>query len=288
MNVLLSGATGFVGGHVRAELERHGHRAWTIGRGAGADLDWSGSGVRRGVERCEAAIHLAGENLFARRWSTRQKEILRSSRIETTSLLAAELARQRRGTLLCASAVGYYGAHSDEPLDETSAPGSDFLARLCQDWEAAAHSACAHGVRVACVRIGLVLGKGGGALARMLLPARLGLGGPLGHGRQVYSWIHVADLAALLRFLLEHPECQGPYNGTAPYPVSQREFARTLGRVLSRPALLPTPALAVRLALGEAAGVLLTGARVLPARALAAGFSFRHPELEGALRSLLA
>ncbi len=287
MNVLLTGATGFVGRHLRSHLERSGHRAWTVSRGPQGDFDWSEAGLRRGVERCEAAIHLAGENLFARRWSPRQKEALRTSRLETTARLAEQLARKGRGTLVAASAVGYYGPRGDEAVAEVDGPGSDFLARLCRDWEAAARAAEDGGVRVVQARIGLVLGHDGGALARMLLPARLGLGGPLGNGRQVYSWIHVEDLCALLRFLLEHGHCSGAYNATAPNPLPQREFARILGRVLSRPAFLPAPAFALRLVLGEAAGVLLTGVRALPVRAREAGFAFTYPELEGALRALL-
>jgi len=285
MNVLLTGASGFVGARLRGELERAGHAVTSVGR-ARADCDWSEAALERALARCPAVVHLAGENLFARRWNARQKALLRSSRIETTALLARLLARRKGGVFLGASAIGYYGPRGDEDLDETAPAGDDFLAELCRDWEAAAAPAAAAGVRVAHVRIGLVLGPGG-ALARMLLPFRLGLGGPLGSGRQQQSWIHVDDLCGLFRLVLERDDLTGPFNGTAPAPVSQREFARTLGRVLGRPALLPAPAFALRLALGEAAGVLLTGVRALPRRAQAAGFRFGQPTLEGALRALL-
>lgn len=286
MKILLGGASGFVGRHLATHLTRHGHSVRTLGR-AGADHDWSPASLTAGVAASDAVVHLAGENVLARRWSAAQKERLRSSRLATTDALARALASRGSGVLVSASAIGYYGAHGDEPLDESAAPGSDFLAGLCHDWEAAVAPATAAGVRCAQVRIGLVLGTDGGALARMLLPFRLGLGGPLGHGRQKQSWIHVEDLCALFRFVLESPAARGPFNGTAPTPVSQREFARTLGRVLGRPAFLPMPAFVLRLGLGEAAALLLEGVDARPSRALAAGFRFAHPELEGALRALL-
>jgi uncharacterized protein (TIGR01777 family) len=286
MNVLLSGATGFVGGHLRRHLEGAGHRVTTIGR-SHADFDWTEPSVRSAVSGCEALVHLAGENLFARRWSARQKEVLGASRIETTRRLATELARAGRGTFVGASAIGYYGPRGTEEVDESAPAGAGFLARLCRDWEQAAEPARSAGLRVAHVRIGLALGAGGGALARMLPLFRLGLGGPLGNGAQIHSWIHVDDLCALFRFVLEHPTCHGAYNGTAPAPVAQREFARILGAVLGRPAFLPAPAFALRLALGEVAGVLLDGVRAVPRRAREAGFAFAHPELRAALQDLL-
>jgi uncharacterized protein (TIGR01777 family) len=190
--------------------------------------------------------------------------------------------------LLTASAVGYYGARDDEGLDETAPPGEDFLAQLCVQWEAAAEAARAGGVRTAAVRTGVVLGRGGGALSRMLTPFKLGLGGPMGSGRQWMSWIHLEDLCGLFITALSDESWEGPFNGTAPQPERMADFARTLGRVLHRPTVLPTPGFAMKLLLGEAADVLLTGQHVVPTRALAAGFTFRFPDLEPALRDLLA
>jgi uncharacterized protein (TIGR01777 family) len=287
MKILLSGASGFVGRHLAAHLARHGHTLRSLGR-AGADHDWSGASLAAGVAASDAVVHLAGENVLARRWSAAQKERLRTSRLATTDALARALAAKGNGVLVSASAIGYYGPRGDAALDESAPSGNDFLAGLCRDWEAAAAPAATAGVRCAQIRIGLVLGADGGALARMLLPFRLGLGGPLGHGRQMQSWIHVEDLCALFRFVLESPAARGPFNGTAPAPVPQREFARALGRVLGRPAFLPLPAFLLRLGLGEAAGLLLEGVAARPERALVAGFRFEHPELEAALRALLA
>ena len=288
MNVLLSGATGFVGARLKPLLESRGHALRTVGRGPGADADWSAASLEHAVGRVDAIVHLAGENLFARRWSARQKERLRSSRIETTRALAEAAARRRVGALIVASAVGWYGARGDEPLDESASAGAGFLADLCRDWETAARPAAEGGVRTVHVRIGVVLGREGGALAKMLPPFRLGVGGPLGHGRQQVSWIHREDLCRLFAHLVEHPSAEGAFNGTAPNPVTMRELARALARVLHRPALFPVPAPVLRLALGERADVLLTGQRVLPARAVQLGFLFEHPELEPALRDLLA
>lgn len=287
MKVLLTGATGFVGRRLSDLLRGKGHEVLPVSRSPGAAFDWSGEGLQRGVAAADAIVHLAGENLFARRWSARQKEVLRKSRVDTTLRLARLAAEHDTKVFVSASAVGRYGPSDDRELDESSPRGSDFLADLCTQWEDATEAAVEVGVRTAIVRIGVVLGKDGGALAKMLFPFRLGLGGPLGSGAQWMSWIHLDDLCSLIVFLLENDGAAGPFNATAPNPVTMRTLARTLGRVLHRPAFLPAPAPMVRLALGEVADVLLTGQRVLPRRALAAGFSFRHPELEAALRDLL-
>ena len=288
MNILLTGASGFVGGHLQQRLERSGHQVTPVSRRPGAGgVDWSPDGLRRGAEGADAIVHLAGENIFGRRWSAAQKARLLESRVGTARRLSSLAAELGTGCLISASAVGYYGPSTELGLDEDSPPGSDFLARLCREWEAAIEPAREVGVRTAVVRIGVVLGPGGGALARMLPPFRLGLGGPLGGGRQWVSWVHVDDLTALFQFLLEHPETAGCFNATAPNPVTMAELAQTLGRVLGRPAVLPVPALALRALLGGAASVLLTGQHVLPARARRAGFVFEHAGLEGALRNLL-
>jgi len=291
MRVLVTGGTGFVGTRLVELLGERGHEALVVSRRPGAAFDWSEESLRRGVSASDAIVHLAGENLFARRWTTRQKRLLRASRIESThrlALLAAEGgAETRPRTFLCASAVGWYGPSDGRELTESSPHGAGFLAELCAEWEAATAPAAEVGVRTAVVRTGVVLGLGGGALAKMLLPFRLGLGGPLGDGRQWVSWIHRDDLCALFLHLLEHPGATGAFNGTAPGAVTMKDFARTLGRVLGRPAFLPAPAPALRLALGEVADVLLTGQRVVPRKALESGFAFAHPSLEPALRTLL-
>lgn len=288
MKVLLSGASGFVGSHLARRLRARGHEPLALGRGPGADHDWSDASLARGVQAADALVHLAGANLFEGRWSAERKKILRASRIDTTRALARLAARRRPAVFVCASAVGWYGASDARELDERSARGTGFLAELCCEWEEAAEEALEAGVRTAFARIGVVLGRGGGALAKMLPPFRLGLGGPLGDGQQWVSWIHLDDLCDLLLWLLEHPKAAGAFNATAPQPVTMAELARTLGRVLHRPAFLPAPAPLLRLALGEVADVLLTGQRVLPRRALEGGFEFSYPALEPALRELLA
>ena len=287
MKVLLSGASGFVGSHLRQELEVAGHQVKSLGRGPRADYGWSDEALREGVNATDGIIHLAGENLFAKRWSKKQKHILRKSRIESTRRLAKLAARFDKAFMINASAVGYYGACGQEPLGEDAPQGTGFVAQLCADWEAAADPARSAGVRVACIRIGVVLGNGGGALQRMLTPFRLGLGGPIGSGQQSFPWIHIEDLARLFRFLLESPEATGAYNGTAPNGLPMGEFAKLLGKQLKRPAVLPMPAFALRLLLGEAAKILLTGQRHVPNRALESGFQFNFTQLEPALEDLL-
>lgn len=287
MKVLVTGASGFVGGHVTRRLEQRGHTVLPVSRTPGSGYDWSPASLARGVAEADAVLHLAGENLFGKRWSAEQKQRLWSSRFDRTKELAALAAERKPSALVSASAVGYYGASETASFQEGSPRGSGFLAELCADWEAATEAAAEAGVRTAIVRIGVVLGKGGGALAKMLPPFKLGLGGPLGSGRQWVSWIHVDDLVSLFVELLENPKATGIYNGTSPNPVTMGELARALGRALHRPAVFPVPAPILRAALGEVADVMLTGQRVHPRRALELGFSFAHPEIEEALRDLV-
>jgi len=286
MKVLLTGATGFVGGHLAKQLEESEHTVTAVSRSTGAGIDWSEPGLERAVAEADAVIHLAGESIFGKRWSPAQKERIHASRVDTTRTLAQHLARRGSGVLIHASAVGYYGPRGPESIDESAPSGDDFLAGVCRDLEAASASAKQAGVRVAAVRIGVVLGADGGALKLMRRPFEFGFGGPVGNGRQVFPWIHVEDLARLFLFLLENEDASGPYNGTAPGTLTSAEFAKTYGKVLGRPAFLPLPGIALRIALGEVADVLLTGQRAEPKRALEAGFEFRFPELEGALRDL--
>ena len=295
--VAVSGASGLLGSVLVPELERRGHRVLRLVRREprpGADeLAWS---PERGLLQphrlagVEAIVHLAGENIAAGRWTAGRKRAIRESRVEGTRLLVRSLAGLEPAprVLACASAVGWYGPRGDEPVDESAPPGTGFLASVVRDWEAAAGEAAAHGLRVVTLRYGAILDPRGGMLGRLLPLFRLGLGGPVGTGRQVISWVLSLDAARATVWAIERDDASGPYNVTAPVAVPQREFARTLGRVLGRPARLPAPAFALRLVLGELADeLLLAGQRVVPRRLLEAGFGFLEPELEGALRRVL-
>jgi uncharacterized protein (TIGR01777 family) len=235
-------------------------------------------------------IHLGGVNIASGRWSQRRKRLIRDSRVESTRLLAGALAtlQRRPRVFLCASATGYYGDRGEMLLTEDSPPGSGFLAEACVEWEQAAEAARAAGIRVVHMRFGIVLAREGGALKKMLLPFRLGLGGPIGSGAQHWSWIALDDVCGVITHLLACDELAGPINVVAPQPVTVAAFTKTLGRVLRRPAVLRVPAFAVRLMLGEMADeTLLASARVWPGRLLDSGYQFRWPDLEGALRQEL-
>ncbi|TAH37375.1 MAG: TIGR01777 family protein [Planctomycetota bacterium] len=294
MKIAISGSGGLIGTALVPLLRADGHEVLRLVRGpAGtgeACWDPQGGAVdTAALEGCDAVVHLAGESIAAGRWNAARKARIRDSRVRGTSVLAAALAglARRPQALLCASAIGYYGDRAALLLDESAAPGSGFLAEVCREWEAAADAARTAGIRTVHGRLGMVLSAEGGALRKMLAPFRLGLGGAMGGGAQYWSWISLPDAAAALRFLLRS-ELGGPVNLTAPNPVPQREFARALGRALGRPAFVPMPAFAARLALGEMADALmLSSARVVPRRLLDAGFRFRHPELAPALPELL-
>jgi uncharacterized protein (TIGR01777 family) len=239
------------------------------------------------LEGMDAVVHLAGENVAAGRWSPARKQGIFRSRVEGTRMLCEALRSLKRPprVLICASAVGYYGHRGVEGLTEESPPGEGFLPKVCQAWEAAAEPALDAGIRVVHLRIGIVLSARGGALARMVGPFRLGLGGRVGDGRQGMSWIALEDLVGAIHHLLFDETLSGPVNGTAPNPVTQAEFARTLGKVLHRPTFFPMPATVVRLLFGEMGqALLLEGARVLPARLTGKNFPFLYPDLEDALR----
>lgn len=294
MHVLLTGGTGFIGHALCDHLLQGGHTLTVLTRDPAQARARLPSSVRPlatldEARDVEAVVNLAGEPLMAGRWNATRKAAFRSSRLATTQALIAWMARQsvRPRVLVSGSAIGYYGPRDDEALDESAAPGDDFAAQLCRDWETEAMRAEALDVRTCRVRIGIVLHPDGGALAKMLPPFRLGAGGPMGDGRQWMSWIHRHDLVRMIAWLLESDRTGGAYNGTAPAPVTNRDFARTVGKTLHRPALLPTPAFALKAGFGEMAQLLLTGQRVLPAHALAEGFAFRFPTLEGALADLL-
>jgi uncharacterized protein len=241
------------------------------------------------VSGAAAVINLAGEPIADGRWTPARKQGLRDSRLLSTRTLAEAIKASANPprTFISGSAIGYYGGHSDSlPLTEASPPGSDFLATMCVEWEAEAQRAAGPSVRVILLRTGIVLERGGGALAKMLLPFRFFAGGTIGSGRQYVSWIHRLDWMEMVRWLVDTPEIAGAVNATAPHPVTNAEFARALGRALHRPALVPAPGFALRLALGEMANSILTGQRVVPSRALSAGFHFRYPEIAIAFRGM--
>jgi len=278
-------------------LRAAGHRVDRVSRrppAAGTtDIQWDparGLLDPRALEGVDAVVHLAGESIAALRWTPAVKERIRRSRVDGTRLLAETLGRltRRPRVLVAASGVGYYGDRGEAPLTEESPPGSGFLAEVCREWERAADPARAAGIRVVHPRLGVVLAGQGGALPRVVFPFRLGVGGVIGSGRQYWSWIALPDLVRVVELALAVETLAGPVNAVAPTPVTNRELTRVLGRVLGRPTLVPLPALAVRLLLGEMGqALLLDGARVLPRRLERAGFRFRHPNLEDALRAAL-
>ena len=289
MHVLITGGTGFIGRALARELGAAGDSVSVLSRDPARAAHRLPAGAVAIAELPEVApdavVNLAGESLGAHRWNEARKRAFVDSRVGTTRRLVEWMRALPRkpAVLVSGSAVGYYGARGDAELRESDAPGAEFQSRLCREWEDAARAAEALGVRVCRIRIGIVLGPDGGALAQMKLPFSLGLGGWLGNGRQWMSWIHRADLVALVRWLLQDPARSGAYNATAPTPVTNREFTRALAASLHRPAVLPMPAPVVRVLVGEMSHLLLTGQKVLPARALAEGFRFRFPELPAAL-----
>ncbi len=288
MTILLTGGTGFIGSRLKTRLEGHGHTVRVVSRGPQGDVTWEPEAVRAAVAASNVVVHLAGENVIGRRWTARQKGRLRASRVDTTQLLAEAVADAKPQAFVTASAIGYYGASPDRRFTERDGPGNDFLAQLSVAWEAARQPAIDAGVRTVTIRIGVVQHPGGGALQKMLLPFRLGAGGPVGSGAQWVSWIHIEDLLAMFEWAITDGQVSGIYNGTAPNPATNRELSKGLGRVLHRPAFMPAPAFALRIALGEAAGLLVEGQHVTPERALAKGFTFRFPEIEPAFQDLLA
>jgi len=296
--VAVTGSSGFLGSALVSSLRNDGHRVIALVRREprpGEDaLKWdpsSGAIVPLAASVADVVVHLAGESVFGVRWTAAKKRRIRESRVASTRRLTATLARLAKppGLLVCASGVNCYGSNrGDEVLTEDSPRGSGFLAEVGRDWEGASAAAIARGIRVVNLRFGVVLGTGGGALATMLLPFRLGLGGVIGGGAQWMSWIALDDAIGAIRHALTADVLRGPVNAVAPTPVTNAEFTRTLGRVLGRPTVLPMPAFAARLALGEMADELLLGSlRVVPARLQASGYRFRQPTLEGALRATL-
>jgi hypothetical protein len=296
MRILVSGSSGLVGSALLKRCSTSADIIRLVRRDpkpGGQEIRWdpqAGQMAAEALEGLDAVVHLAGDNIAAARWTAAKKARIYRSRVEGTALLAQTLAKLARPpkVLVSASAVGFYGDRGTEELDESSPLGRGFLASVCRDWEAATEPASRAGIRVVIARLGVVLAREGGALARLIGLFRLGLGGRLGNGRQYLSWITLGDVVEAILFLLESDSLRGPVNLVAPQPVTNREFTRALGRALHRPTLLPTPAFALRLALGEMADeMLLSSARVLPRKLVRAGYPFRDPNLESALRRVL-
>lgn len=297
MNILVTGSSGLVGSALVPSLKQEGHTVTRLVRSAPAAgekaVTWDpekGQLSAAALDGMDAVVHLAGENIAAGRWNAERKARIRDSRVKGTRLLSDTLARLERPprVLVSASAIGYYGSRGDEVLTEESHLGGGFLAEVCRDWEEAATPAARHGIRVVLLRYGVIFSGHGGALAKMLMPFRLGLGGRIGDGRQYVSWLALDDAVGAVHHALATEALAGPVNAVAPHPVTNAEFTRILGRVLGRPTVFPMPAFAARLAFGEMADeLLLASQRVKPARLLDTNYPFRFPDLEGALRHLL-
>jgi uncharacterized protein (TIGR01777 family) len=297
MKVVIAGGSGFLGTSLRHALLADGHAVANLTRRdvprAPDDLRWTPDGAAgdwaAAIDGTDAVVNLAGEGIADARWTAARKQAIANSRMLATRSLVAACMRATRPprVLVSASAVGYYGPRGDELVTEATPAGDDFLATVCVDWEQAAEQASPV-TRVALLRTGLVLHRDGGALARMLTPFKLGAGGPIGTGKQFMPWIHRDDWVDLVRWLIAEPTARGAFNLTAPEPVSNKEFARRLGRALGRPAVVPVPAFALRLLLGEMSDLLVTGQRAIPARALAMGFRFRFTRLTEALDELFS
>ena len=296
MRILITGGSGFVGHRLCAQLDADGHDLFVVSRSPekAAEVLPGGADIRARIADFddaapEAIVNLAGEPIAEGRWTDTKKKRIVDSRVETTREVVELCGRLETPpkVLVSASAVGYYGDQGDRDVTEDSERNEEWLSDICVKWEAEANKAADHGVRVAIVRIGLVMDEGGGMLARMLPAFKFGLGSKLGDGSQYMPWIHRDDLVRAFIFLLEHDECEGPFNGSATNPVSNAEFTKTLASHLNRPTFLPAPAPALKLAFGEMSHMLLTGAKMRPKRLQDAGFEFRYPTLDDALADIL-
>ena len=307
MKLVIAGGTGFLGNALAWTWAEEGHDVRVLTRALPAGearhepgtgkpgitrVGWIPDGTNDAlpseIDGATAVINLAGESIAGARWSAARKQLLRDSRIAPTRTLAAAIgaAKTPPGAFISASGAGYYGDRGSEALSEDAAPGTDFLARLCVDWEAEAAKAARPGVRLVLLRTGIVLEKSGGALPQMARPFRFFAGGPLGSGRQYIPWVHRHDWIEMVRWMVDTPGVQGPVNVSAPHPVTNREFSRALGRALHRPSLLPAPRFALKIAVGELADALLASQRALPGVALAHGYHFRYPEIDIAFRGI--
>ncbi|MCI0376563.1 MAG: TIGR01777 family oxidoreductase [Gemmataceae bacterium] len=307
MRVFVTGGTGLVGGRLVKKLLERGDQPVVLTRRADVAKEMWGSDVAvvsgdpmqagtwsESIRECDAVINLVGEGVFNRRWKSWFKQMLVDSRVRSTANVAAALAKEPRNAggaakvLVSASAIGIYGSTGDQELTEASPAGDDFLAKLCIDWEKATQPVQQAGVRTVIVRVGVVLDRNGGALKKMLTPFKMFVGGTIGSGKQYVSWIHHADMVGLLLFALDNAQAAGPLNGTAPNPVNNKQFAKALGRAVHRPSFFWTPGFMLRMALGQAANIITTGQRVLPKKALDLGYSFKFPEIDGALKDIFS
>ena len=306
MKVAIAGATGFVGSRLVQKLNQQGHQILVLTRNLQrAKLIFPTSAFpnfevvnytpnmlgewQTAISGCDAVVNLAGEPIAEERWSPTQKQkILESRQLGTKNIVAAITeAEVKPSVLINASAIGYYGTSETATFDENSPAGNDFLAQVCQKWEAEAQKVTEAGVRLVILRIGIVLGQDGGALAKMLTPFKLFAGGPIGDGKQWFSWIHLDDLVNLILEALKRPDLEGAFNATAPNPVNMKELCDTLGRIMHRPSWLPVPGFALEFLLGEGAQVVLEGQQVLPTKTEAAGFQYQYSDLKSALTEIL-
>jgi uncharacterized protein (TIGR01777 family) len=298
MKILITGGTGFVGSNLTAYLIGRGHQVTAVSRSAEKSrhrfescryisADTTRPGIwQNELEDKDAVVNLAGTSIF-RRWTASYKKKIYDSRILTTRNVVASLPQDKNVVLCSASGVGYYGSRGDDIINENEKPGDDFLAGVSVDWEREALQASAKGVRVAVMRFGVILGKNGGALTKMIPAFKSFVGGPLGNGYQWFPWMHIDDLIAAIEFVIKHQEIRGPLNFCAPNPVRNRDLAKTIGDVLNRPAFMPAPAFMIRMVLGEFGGVLLDSQRTVPDKLMQYGYNFQYPNIKGAIEAIV-
>jgi hypothetical protein len=301
MKILITGGTGFVGTQLTSRLIQDGHEVTILSRSAKRSGEvprgisyLQGDPTQKGpwqeaIKNHNAVINLAGASIFAK-WTEEHKKAIRESRVSTTRNIVEGIPShpQKQFTLLSTSAVGYYGFCGDEELTEESPPGNDFLARIASEWEEEALKAKERGARVVITRFGIVMGEKGGALSQMIPLFKKYIGGPIGNGKQWFSWVHIKDLAEAFVFLMRHPEISGPVNLCSPNPVRNKDLAKALGKVLHRPSFLPAPGFMVKLVLGEFGSIILEGQRVIPKRLLDSGFAFQYPDIDKALQGIVS